>query len=57
MLDPYDLVLLVDGDLHTLCIEASGHRQAWELARRRFDDRVRAVVYRGDDPPDLTENG
>ena len=57
MLDPYDLVLLVDGDLHTLSIEASGHRQAWELARRRFDERVRAVVYRGDDPPDLTENG
>lgn len=56
MPDPYDLVLLVDGDLHTLSIEASGHRQAWEMARSRFDDQVRAVVYRGDDPPDLMDN-
>ena len=55
MPDPYDLVLLVDGDLQTLSIEASGHRQAWEMARRRFDGRVKAVVYTGDDPPGLIE--
>ncbi|AII43753.1 hypothetical protein KR100_10320 [Synechococcus sp. KORDI-100] len=56
MLDPYDLVLLVDGDLQTLTIQAHGHQEAWELARRRFDDKVRAVVYRGDDPPELQDH-
>ena len=56
MLDPYDLVLLVDGDLQTLSIQANGHQEAWELARRRFDDKVRAVVYRGDDPPEWQDH-
>ena len=55
MLDPYDLVLLIDGDLQTLSIQASGHRQAWDYARQRFADQVRAVVYRGDDPPECCD--
>jgi len=56
MLDPYDLVLLIDGDLQTLSIQASGHRQAWDYARQRFADQVRAVVYRGDDRPERIDD-
>ena len=53
MCGPYDLVLDVDGQLRTLSIQASGHQHAWRVARDRFSDQVRAVVYVGDEDIDL----